>query len=380
MATKTPKKAARSAPAKHRAQRKRTHKAPAASVPAVRGAQGGVLVAGFPAFIISKVGVMRWQRATMRLTEDDSTVVPCRFGGKTVYAISAEGYRRLNQIARVMVVQAPELDIAPVPPAPVDVVTVRGAGIGYIGGSVQVRTLTMRYDVRSRALVQFVRLAQDKPAAAKMGTAADKPADRWAYYPCDEVSGVWLDMQSEKVLTLMCKLQESRVMCDRVARTHWERNLIRSFLPAIPPALRNYDTRKREALVTVEGYYPDHDAEQVRDQLVAIAQGKIDPVSAHVHEMNVVLGPADDLDSAIVTAEEVQAAGETAGDPLMQGTDAPANKADERGDLLRAIDTACFFQLTPNEAKALTDKYAPFDKQPTDKLRAIVGALQTAGK
>lgn len=398
-------KAAKKKPAPAPVAAKKKH-APApvaakAKTPAVKSFKNCTKVSGQSAFILSRDGLMRWQRAEIDLHVKDKTLVEVEIRRKKVMMISADGYRRLNEVTRVMPVQSPDILCEPSPPAPLDCVTVKGSAIGYTGGSVAVHNLVLRYDIRARLLHQLIRLASTAPEVARMGTKAgmfpaQKNTECWAFYPVDEATGVWIDLRSKDVLYELSKTQQVRTIADRYARTHWERNIIRTFMPGITmDVTRLYDYKTDTATVVMEGYYPDTvtDARDVQKKLVAIANGSLDALDAQVASFAMVVGneiPQGQLHDADSTKEieavEEAESGESTGDPLTppaesstNGTMSPKQESNqEAAELIRAIDSELFFGVSVDAAQAIQKKYAPIAQQSVPVLREILAQLQAS--
>jgi len=358
-------------------------------------------VTGQSAFILSRDGLMRWQRAEVDLHQKDKTLVEVEIRRKKVIMISADGYRRLNEVTRVMPVQSPDILCEPAPPAPLDCVTVKGSAIGYTGGSVAVHNLVLRYDIRARLMYQLILLASSSPEVARMGTKAgmfpaQKNAECWSFYPLDEASGVWIDLRSKDVMYRLGQTQNVRTIADRYARTHWERNIIRTFMPGVTmDVTRLYDYKNDVATVVMEGYYPDTvtDARDVQKKLVAIANGSLDALDAQVATFSMIVGNEIPHGSALSndTAKELEAIeeaeeGESTGDPLAptestdsNGTTSQRQESNqEAAELIRSIDNELFFGVSVEAAQSIQKKYAPIAQQPVAVLREILAQLQAS--
>ena len=358
----------------------------------------GRLVQGMPAILLGRDGVMRWQRAIVPLHVQDGTLCAMEIRRQTHWVISAQGYQRLNQITRVMPVQSPDVMCDPAPPEPLDVVTVKGSAVGYVGGSVAVHSLVLRYDIRARLLHQLLSKARYSPEVARLGTKdgffPEPKTGRggWAYYALDSTSGVWVDLRAGEIAEVLIKIQQTRVMADRYARTHWERNIIRTYMPGVKmDCTSEYDRKTDTAEVIVEGYYPDQtvDVREAHQLLVDIAAGRVDGMRAKLGQYAVMMGAVTNVvvntsegDEQIEDATHLC---EAAGDPL-----APVANPDDDArrvtqdmtvtNLLSQIDAMCFFELTPDQAKTIHDKYAPLNRQPVDKLRAAHAECETMTK
>jgi hypothetical protein len=221
---------------------------------------------------------------------------------------------------------------------------------------------------------------------AGMFPAAKNP-ECWAFYAIDDAAGIWVDLRAKDITDVLIKTQTVRTIADRYARTHWERNIIRTFMPGVPlNVTKHYNAANDTAFVVMEGYFPDlnTDAREVQKRLTDIAAGRIDAMDAKVAQFSVILGRENEAEMIEAQAIE-EAEPEDAEDAITRPQPTPGVTAVEKNvsvdastanELLRQIDTELFFGVTVDQAKTINEKYAPLANQPVEKLREILATLR----